>query len=40
MNNYNLVTCGGGYSLRLPKGGQRRGEVTPHRLSDLSGGDS
>ena len=38
MINYNLVTWGG-YSLRLPKGGQRR-EVTPHRLSDLSGGDS
>lgn len=37
MINYNLVTWG--YSLRLPKGGQRR-EVTPHRLSDLSGGDS
>lgn len=39
MINYNLVTWGG-YSLRLPKGGQRRGEVIPHRLSDLSGGDS
>ena len=39
MNCYNLVTNREGYSLALrPEGGQRRGEVNPHRLSD--GGDS
>lgn len=35
--NYKLVTNRGGYSLRLSQGGQRRSEVTPHRLSDAEG---